>query len=532
MAESKRLVVHPFTFPLDSTSAPTSVPIGGLTGLDNGEYVIAENGGNRTFSVKKRLGTSRYNTTPVSTSTFTAIADFWRYGTSLIGSQKFVATAGSGIFKDDGDGIWDTLLASGFGSDTAESYITIAGDYAVFSNDAGSTPRKWDQTTLSNLSSSPHIFKASVYHLRRLWTVGEQAATSGSPNPSRSVISAAGDVTDLTGGDASNIIFDEGDGDILMGVSKPFRGRLYFFKGPNTGSVHEVSGTTISNFTKSPAFPSAPVISHGSIITTTNDIFWASRYGFHSLQATQKFGNTEEFYISRPIQADFESLNKTQLGNIKGFYHPTRNMIGWIVPASGAITNGRVFVYNYAIGGWSIWTLAGFRAGSVMIALTPSSQVHRMYFGGADGHVYQGDQTFLGDANADTAYTFRIKTPAHLKMPGKDELTETTVQAVTSIIKPTGNYDATLQVVVDGRTQSQEMSVAGTTAADLLDSTFIMNQSLMAGESNTTIVPGTYEDNGRAIQMIWTASGLNEDLHLYGYVVDHIPGNPTSRETS
>jgi hypothetical protein len=532
MPATQRLIVHPFSSPLDSTSAPTAVPVGGVTGLDNGEYVISQSGQGLRYSIRKRLGTARYNSTAISTSTFTAIQDFWRYGGTLSPTQRFLACAGGGIYKDDGDAIWD-LLGSGFGSDDAESYITTAGDYAVFSNDANQAAKKYDGTTLSDLTSSGNPkFLGSVYHLQRLWTFGEQTTASGigNPDPSRCTISAAGDITDFTGADTGNLLFGSGDGDILKGISQPFRGRLYFFKGPNHGSIWEVQGNTLATFQRSPSLKAAPCVSHGSIITTTNDIYWASRYGFHSLQATQKFGDTEESYLSHPIQADFNRLNKTRLDQIRGFHHPTRNIVGWICPDSGSLTNKKVFIWNYAIGGWSIWTLAGFSVASVMVALTPSTQVPRLYLGGTNGYMYAGDQTRLADENADTAYSLRIKSPSHLRMPGKDELTEASFQAFTPIIEPTGDVDMTLAVSVDGRSQSYTVSLGGANSGDLIGSTFIMGTSKIAAESSTSIVPHSIEDRGRSVQATMSQSGLNEDFRLAGYAIDYIPAETVSRE--
>jgi hypothetical protein len=206
--------------------------------------------------------------------------------------------------------------------------------------------------------------------------------------------------------------------------------------------------------------------------------------------------------------------------------------VGWICPAGGATANNKIFVYNYAIGGWAIWTLSRFNVASCMVGLTPSTLIPRLYFGGTNGYAYSGDQTNKADENSDAAYSFKVKSPAHMRMPGKDELTEASFQAVTSIIRPTGNVECTLASSIDGRAQSNTISLVGGGGGDLIGVNFIIGVSTIAAESLTSVVPQTVEDRGRVIQNSWAQGGLNEDMELAGYAIDYIPAETVSRETT
>ena len=430
------------------------------------------------------------------------------------------------IVQDSGGGAWTNLLASGFGSNTALTDITIAEGLAIFSNDANQAPRSWDQTTFQSLAGTPPNFSASVYHLRRLFGIGIPAT------PSQCTFSAAGAVTTWSGADSANFIFDEDDGDRLVGVSEPFFKRLYFFKGPNLGSIHTISGTTLASFTKDKIFTGLPAQSHQSIVTTSKDIYWMSNVGFHSLSATQKYGDTEAGFLSYPIQNQFRALNFSRLKYAAGFHHPDRNIVGWAVSTGSNTANDTIFAYNYATGFWTQWTFAGFNSGAVAVMKTPSTGKPRLYVGGYDGRVRACDQSTLTDDGTTTGYAAKIRTPNHLRLSdAATEFHEKSFMGVHSILRPGGNYTANLQAMVDGRIQDNTVSLlAG--SGDLIGTTFVMNTSLIARSSQTTIVPTVIGERGRGIQLEWTQSGVNQDFELYGYAIVYQPGEPLSFEVT
>ena len=222
------------------TSAPQSLlPVDSCIQATNVEYI--------TSGLKiKRLGTTRYNGTQsggAGARTFTAIADFWRHGAALSPTQDFVAAVGTRTYKDDGDGTWDEINAA-WGTDASlNTNITVAQGFAVFSNGVDA-PRTWDQTTEAALGGTPPTFAYATYHLRRLFVAGIAAT------PSQVTFSAAGAIATWSGVDSGNLIFDEDDGDRVIGLSKPFHGRLFVFKGPTHGSIHELSGLSPSTFNR------------------------------------------------------------------------------------------------------------------------------------------------------------------------------------------------------------------------------------------------------------------------------------------
>lgn len=518
-------IVHPFSRGLDLSSSITAIVPGGTVAAENCEYGVHLSPEGARLSYKKRLGTSRYNATQLVVTgaggdTFTALGDFWRFGSSLTATQKFVATAGTAIYKDDGDGVWDSIKSSWGTNGNTETNIVIAQGYAVFSNGVD-TPQKWDQTTVTDLGTSAPTFTDATYHLRRLFEVGDPTS------PSRVRFTAAADITDHTGGDSSTFFIGDDDRDRVIGVSEPFHGRLYFFKGPNYGSVWELAGRTAATFTQDHLFSGAPCVSHRGIITTPTDIYWASLYGIHQLTTTQKYGDTEENFLSRPIQTLYNTINFARAAQIVGFYHPNRNLIGWVVPTGSNTQNDTVLAYNYAVNEWSTWTLAGFKGASVMVGRTPTTGRPRLYIGGYDGRARAGDQTTLGDDNGNEAYTMRVKTPYHLRFDeNTNELTAKNTMTVTSIVRPTGNFNANLTVITGSQSHTGTVSL-NPGSGDLIGSTFIIGTSLIGSGAKTAIGENVIDGAGlgRGVQIEWTQGGLNQDFELYGYGVRYQRGN-------
>jgi hypothetical protein len=389
-------------------------------------------------------------------------------------------------------------------------------------------PKKWDQATLSNLSSGAPYFSYSVYHLRRLWVCGFASA------PSSIWYTAAGDVTDFTGSDTGTVIFDEDDGDHVMGFSQPWQNRLYVFKGPNLGSVWNLSGTTVNSFTKTRMFSAAPCVNHRTIVTTPDDIYWVSRQGIHSLKATDRFGDTEQALLSRPVQKLFQGLTDSRLSQIVGFYHPTRNVVGWFCPEGGQ--NTLCLVYNFSLQLWSVWRFSGLAGASCMVAITPTTRKSRLYIGGYTGYVYAADQTLQADENGDQAYSFRIRSPIHQRLSDQlTELHEKAFHSVTTFYSPVATpstLDVTVWVdnVALATTFTSTRTMTLGSGGDLWDTSWIWDQSVWDGRGGGGYDEFIIEGRGRSLQIDWNQNTVGGEAEILGYALRVAPGEGHATE--
>lgn len=461
--KTETLLAFPSQSGLNSNAPPTYLAPDELSVAENIVYGL---NGER----KKRRGFDRYNPTSIGDFNITAMSDFWRFGNSLTPTQRCVITAGGQIWSSAGDGEFTSV--GSFGSDgSLITNILIAGGYAVFSNGIN-TVQKWDQTHLTDLDGGTGFaprYTASAYHLSRIFAVGLATA------PSDFRCSAGGDVTVWSDADTLQASLDADDQDAIIGVSRPFHKRLYMFKGPHFGSIHELSGNTLSTLQHDRIFEGLPLLNHKALITTPNDIFWMSHAGIHSLATTQQYGDTTSAFLSRPIQNFFTNeLNLNRLNRAVGFWSSLYGIVGWWVTPNSGTTNTVALVYHYLISDpspagkkyWSIWTLSGdIAAYSAATMLTPQSEsvqpsVPRLYIGGTgNGIVYAGDQTTLSDDSE--AYTARVKSGINLAIGSKGPMQEMQFYSVSTFFNPVGNYDHQLKVTVDNRVQDFTVRMTG-----------------------------------------------------------------------
>lgn len=492
-SRNSTFTVHPTLGGLDMTSDPSVLDANFLTVADNVEYLEAA-------QRKKRLGTSIYSTSTgdvvgaaqylmTSGDSIRAIKDFWRYGTSLTPTQNIVVLTGKSgaitgsIMYSTGNGRWDSVgFSDNFGtSANVQGKITLAGDYAVFSDETMS-PTAWDQggsvVTPSTGSAWPK-FTGSSYHLNRLFIYGLSTA------PSRLQYMAANNIFDSTGGDTGQFTVNVGDGDQIMGVSAPFYGKLYVFKGPKFGSIWEFGGKTAASFDLSMVGHGAPLLNHRAVVNTPTDVYWLSQYGVHSLQTTIKYGNVESAFLSLPIQTLWRDgiLDRDEFPKVWGFWHPSRNIVGWAVTPKGSSPNKAqnwLLCYNTALsdpapGGRKYWSIQKFGFGLTCgdtVLLPPTwnalrgwsrSGLPTMFFGTNRGSVYAWDSTSFGDAGV--AYKASVRTPTLTRFPTAQgtigETQEKVFAGITTYFVPKGNTTATIGHVIDRDGASTTIPMTG-----------------------------------------------------------------------
>lgn len=569
---SKNLIytVRPALGGLDITSDASILDPNYLVTADNITYL---EGGQR----KRRPGLLQYSPSSSSAGSSTgafistgaggnnirALSDSWTYSTAaLAATQRLIAVVGRSIYRSTGDGNWTPVSAtSSFsGINLLNVNIMLGQDHAVISGSGGSflnPPIAYNLTATTlvvpTTGANWPLFETAVYHQSRMVMMGISTAASDIR------ITAASNIFDSTGTDSVTLPIDPGDGDRVIGASQTFFRNLYIFKGPQFGSVHEISGNTSTNYTKNRITTGAPALSHQSIITTPTDIYWLSRYGVHSLQTTLKYGDVEQGFLSLPIQNLWRKklMTLSDLTNAKGFWDPTRNVIGWMITPAGVTGVGArswLIVYNYALsdpapGGrkfWSIWkfsrsTGANFGITSMALILNPSGGFQptlagepHLYFGADNGIVYMGGYSFFEDDGQPfaTQITTPIITRFKTALGVVPETQEKQFSGITTYFAVPDSQtfsNMTYSASVDNRDAGNGL-VNGGMAGGVLGA-FILGTGVLGGISfdfDEAIIEG----RGRGIQLTWTNTALDEDFEHLGYSVRFAPTESEAKEGS
>ena len=537
--KAQAFIVHPLKGGLDTMSAPTIMAPDALVTAENVDYFARG-------SYRKRLGTSKWAPSsgfitdggvPIAVTamqSYRSYVDGTREGTQYIVlmGRTGIYAASSGVF-----GAFNQINSVAFGAQAVQGNILVAGGSAIFATMLGTQiPHRWDPSLgiagacTVELDACAPMFGFAQQHLRRVFAAGVLAS------PSTVFYSAAGDITDWEGEDASSLIFDDGDGDRVVGISKTFRGGIYVFKGGERGSIHSVMGRTVRQFARDKILDTAPAVTHQAIVTTPNDIYWLSPYGVHSLTATEKYGNTQEAFISHDIHNLFQRMQVDALNRCWGFFHPLQNIVGWAIPESGYTANTVLMVYNYVLGKWSIWRFDAFggalETGMVAPDIRPlgvARQRPRLYIGTNVGQVFRADE----DARADNTlgYTTRIKFPNLIRLGDTmTEMTEKSFQSVTTFFSPTATSgSAQLNITIDGRQTTESVSLQSTGG---VWGTGTYGSAVWGGNSGLFFTETPIGDRGRSIQLEYVNSAANTELQIYGYAIRAVPAEAIAMEAS
>jgi hypothetical protein len=356
-----------------------------------------------TGSRRKRGAQAYYNSSAITdTPTISGIWEYWKGGVAGAPAQKLICHTSDGkFFMADMDGVWNAAFGTGFQTSKIPC-ATIFEDKIILSTSSTSdVPQMYDQTTLTALSTAP-IFQWSLAAHNRLFVGGTPAT------PHRISYSNISDPTTWTGFGTGGIDIRPGDGDekgVVGGTE--YKDLIVIFK---RDGIYRIQGFTPDEFTVGQIADSIGALSHRCIVKTENDVYFASRKGFHSLSATMEYGDVATKYVSFPIQNLWrDQLNQTTVANWQATYHKNLNTIFITVSKSGSSTNNLILGYNVARDEWFTWP--GVNAASLATYLDPTTGKEYLISGGySTGKAVLHDQSGYSDFST-TAYQFRLKTP-------------------------------------------------------------------------------------------------------------------------
>lgn len=504
-----------------------------LNFLARAENVIYELSG----AARKVGGGARINSTQISGGPdVVGMYDFHRGGGAAAFTQQFVLVTGdSKIYKEDMDGVYDDI--TGAASITANTIPVFAQatDLLTIWTSNNDAPLKYNQTgNVASLGGTPPVGRGMVFHANRGWAWGANA------NASRLYYSASGNIEDWTGGDTGSIDIDPEDGDRIVGATS-HKQNLIIFKGPNRGSIHVISGTTVSTFARTVlvSFQGEAIQTHNSIIPVADDVWFMTDIGIRSLAATQKFGNFQGAVLTRFLRGYFEtSLNRSRLDRVWGVDYHHKGAACWAVTAVGASENNQIFGLSYQRNeeeGLKAFTWKPNNCISIATRDNPSSGIQEFCIGRTNGYVLRFNQPNRA-LETSTAYTFRITTPSIL------------LGAVDSQGKPKGDQPVTLQRLWMRSQPLGDWNVSVSLTRDDLHTTaynfnqgsgsiFTMNDSVLGNGVALTgdedVLGGgnlkvTYSDppvagECRSLTLDITQGGLNQDANIYEIGVDWTP---------
>ncbi len=441
--------------------------------------------------------------------------DYHRAGTAGTFTQKFVLVTGDGrIFKEDVAGSLVDITGTAVITDDTHPVFCQARDLLTIFFSTCDTPLKWNQTgNVTPLLGAPPIGRGAVFHVNRLWVWGTLA------NPSRISYGSSTVVEDFVTSDTGSFDIDPDDGDIIV-AAVSYKGMLIIFKGPNKGSIHVISGTGVSSFTRQKFVEGIPLQSPHGWVVVGDDILFMSDRGIHSLGATQSYGNFTVADLTRFLHGHFRNnMNRTLLSKVWAVDYSDKSCVIWTYPNIGVLENNATLGLSYvrfSEEGWKpfTWTRGGI---SACIHIDTVTNDRKLIFGGTDGVPYIQD-TPNRSLPPSTAYNYRLQTPEI--MLGKQDGAGTprgdqpfTIERIYLRSISSGNYYITVQVSRDGKAPEAYYFHQG-------QPQFILGTNVLGDELGGTRMQIAYPvtdqplGEARAVQFDISQGGLNQDANI------------------
>lgn len=465
--------------------------------------------------VHKAPGTDNLNSTVLESGVpVRGMYDYWRQGTSDSPQQRRVIHVGTKMKYDQADGTFLDAI-TGLSADSIPQYSTFDDLLIVGSSIPADLPRSFDGTTAQLLAGSPPNFSFSVTHKNHQFAAGVFS------NPSRLYYSVPLNPEDWTNTGSGAIDIDPNDGDMITGIIS-HKDNLWVFKGPNTGSIHRISGASTSDWAKEPFIKGLPLPWIHGIFRLGDDIgFLTTNGSVHSLKATAAYGDFNQAWLSYPINKYLqEGLNNSRARFFCAATDPNRGYV-WIgVTPSGQTTNTRYLIMDYRFMSqnepyprWSYWDSRAFAS----IALVRDVQRPRLMAGGYDGFAYKLDQTARTDNGA--AINFKVETPSMTY--GDEWLLKNLAEAGVSL-NAFSNASFTLTWTLDGSLQQSITQTQGATGG--LFDVGVFDTAVFGGQA---FVPRFFgiENGGdfRSISYTFTETANDSDIEIHSLMTKITP---------
>ena len=487
-----------------------------LTDAKNIQYEL--DGGPR-----KMGGTTKINSSALeSGAPITSCFDFWKIGTSGTATQKRIVHVGTKIKADNADGVFADILTGMTSGATPCCFVFE--DYLIMANDSGTdVPKKYDQTTAGNLSGSPPTFSFGVTHKNRAWAAGVPS------QPSRLYYSVQLDPNDWTGGGSGSIDIDPNDGDRITGIAS-HKDFLFVFKGPYKGSIHQISGSTSSDFARKTFIDGLGAACHNGIFRFGDDLGFVAHDGsIRSLAATANYGDFNAASLSAPI--DGYLRDNVNLSQIKKAWAKTISAYGVTyitLPIGSSATNNLILLMDFRFNPvrWSYWD--AIAVCSLGMLVDAGNNNHAVPIAGCyDGYLRKLNQLERA-IDSTTGITTNVQLPfltygsPHIKK---------TLSFVAVGFFPRNGGDTTFRWTRDSnQAQTETITGQGGDALGTISSgNFTLGTSVLAGNRYVDVFKDI-ETGGefRAVQFALTHSTPSEDIEIHTISAMVIPGAVSS----
>jgi len=517
--------VFPWAGGLDRSNDPALVAPSDFTTLQNVDISV------RNTKVTRDGINFNWDSASTSTDPIRSLTDYW-YESSGSKERRIVEIFESGSVSaiTTSTTFTDISDTTNPWSDVTRATAVVFGNFIIMGAEGpGNQIKIWDgsSSTVTNLTSY-NLFDSAdedppegwilQRHLGRVWSNDKN-------RPDRLHYTTSNNVFEWGGtGDSGAIDVGLGDGDPegITAIFPPFKGQLFVAK---RTKLYRITGTTPENFAVELVSDSIGCVSPQAVDQVdTDDIYWVSDRGVHSLLATDAFGDFQSQFVSSAIQQDFNTrVNHSRLENIQARYLPTINSVAFAISPTGSTVNSELWLYHTGFKYWYYWT----NIDAESIERVQDLDKIRFYLGTSTGRVAQalaGQTSDTSTAGADVAIDMRLISGNNF--PDNTPMTTKAFKTAAIIYRPSTSHSLTLNFQTDFQEQQSETFTVPTSVATL-GSTFILGTSPLGQTGIVAPYYFTIDGVGRSFAVDIRNNGVEEKVEVLGYSIEWEPAGPT-----
>lgn len=443
-------------------------------------------------------------------------------------SVRQLVTIDSDTFKYRTTGGWTSVTSITYTPGAEVGFTQARNKLYVWNGTNGGS--HWDGSTLSRPGTMP---KASF----AIWYQSLHIAAGVAGQPNRLYISATADASDFTnaattlmdstevpgatvfaGTGANFIDVRKDDGDRITGLGR-FLDLVIVFK---ERSIYELSFDSSSNPIITPITGATGCVSHKSIESVENDLYFLSREGIRVLGNEPNFADAiRTNVLSVRIQTSVDAINKLSYPKANAHYFENKYFLA--VPTTTSSVE-RTIVYDRRFQSWSLWD--NFNA-NAFVQFVDTNNIAYLYFLDDDGtQVYQYQAgTYSDNGVAINAYfiskAFDLGNPDIIKYFSDIGLIfrRLTGQLSVSIYTDDGLLFGTATL---GQGSNDGMGLLELGLQVLGEGTGDTSETSTFADTPLRVVVGT---NSRTIKFKITSDRINEGFVFLGFILAFYPSS-------
>jgi hypothetical protein len=350
-------------------------------------------------------------------------------------------------------------------------------------------------------------------HLSRIWT-------DDKTDRDRVHYSSTSDHEEWLGnGDSGALDISPGDGDPsgITTLCPPFKGRMFVTK---LNRMYQIIGEFPENFLISPITNGLGCVVHKAAAAIDfDDVLFISKKGMHSIAATSAQGAYTGQFLSEKIQPTFNTWPQSIIQQFSSIYAPEINSVAFAIGESDQDEPNALWFYNIKIAEWYRWPSQS----PISLGLRLDGNSNRKLIWGTNNskivQALNGDFTDFDDT---LAIEYRLKTGRIY--PDNNPQTIKGFKKLSFLYKPKGRYSFTVKVKIDNlpiQTYGFSQDVIG----DELGTEFILGASVLGTAAVFSPFTVPIEGYGRGIEIEIINNNKDDQVELYGYIIEYEPAD-------